>query len=111
MTMLRLALERQSQWIVFEPSTTGLRERLRHTLEVFLLDLYRRGAFTGATEQEAFFVRTGDDLNPRHSLELGRLVAEVGVAPAEPLEFLVLRISGDGDGGVRVEETGGDEDS
>ncbi|MEV7888936.1 phage tail sheath family protein [Streptomyces sp. NPDC002817] len=111
MTMLRLALERQSQWIVFEPSTAGLRERLRHTLEVFLLDLFRRGAFAGATEQDAFFVRTGDDLNPRHSLELGRLVAEVGVAPAEPLEFLVLRISGDGDGGVRVEEAGGDDDS
>ncbi|MFF7282002.1 phage tail sheath C-terminal domain-containing protein [Streptomyces griseorubiginosus] len=111
MTMLRLTLERQSQWIMFEPLTAGLRERLRHTLEILLLDLYRRGAFTGATEEEAFFVRTGDDVNPPHSLELGRVVAEVGVAPAEPLEFLLLRISGDGEGGVRVEEAGSDDDS
>jgi hypothetical protein len=107
MTMLRLALERQSQWIVFEPHTPELRERLRHTLEVFLLGLYEAGAFAGATEREAFFVRTGDDLNPPQSLGLGRLIAEVGVAPAEPLEFLVLRISGDGDG-VHVQEAGDD---
>ncbi|MFF0014117.1 phage tail sheath family protein [Streptomyces sp. NPDC005374] len=106
MTMLRLALHRQSQWIVFEPHTTDLRERLRHTLEMFLRGLYERGAFTGATEREAFFVRVGDDVNPPQSLALGRLVAEVGVAPAEPLEFLVLRVSGDGEGGVRVEEDG-----
>ncbi|MEU5952113.1 phage tail sheath C-terminal domain-containing protein [Streptomyces sp. NPDC047525] len=108
MTMLRLALDRQSQWIVFEPNTTDLRERLRHTLEIFLRGLYEGGAFAGDTEREAFFVRTGDDVNPPQSLALGRLVAEVGVAPAEPLEFLVLRVSGDGEGGVRVEEDSDD---
>lgn len=107
MTMLRLALDRHSQWIVFEPNTADLRERLRHTLEMFLHGLYERGAFAGETEQSAFFVRTSDDLNPPQSLALGRLVAEVGVAPAEPLEFLVLRISGDRDG-VRVVESGDD---
>jgi len=68
-----------------------------------LSELYRGGAFAGASEEESFFVRSDDSLNPRASLELGRLVVEVGVAPAEPLEFLVLRISRDGDGGVRVE--------
>ena len=61
-------------------------------------------AFAGASEADAFFVRVGDDLNPRASMELGRLVLEVGVAPAEPLEFIVVRIVRDGEGGVRVEE-------
>jgi hypothetical protein len=104
MTMLMLALDRQSQWVVFEPNTPALRALLHRTIEEFLRALYRNGAFTGTSEEEAFFVRSGDDLNPRASLELGRLVVEVGVAPAEPLEFLILRIAREGDGGVRVEE-------
>jgi hypothetical protein len=101
--MLRLALDRQSQWIVFEPSTPHLQILLRHTLTQFLRGLFQLGAFAGNSEQEAFFVHCDDGLNPPTSLALGRLVAEIGVAPAEPLEYLVLRISQDADGGVRVE--------
>jgi hypothetical protein len=108
MTMLRLALDRQMQWVVFEPSTPALRELLRHALLNFLRGLYRGGAFVGASEEEAFFVRVDDSLNPPSSTDLGRLVIEVGVAPAQPVEFIVLRISRDGDGGVRVEETADD---
>ena len=43
-------------------------------------------------------MRCDDDVNPPSSQALGRLVAEVGVAPAVPLEYLVLRIARDGDG-------------
>jgi hypothetical protein len=107
LTMLRLALARQMQWVVFEPNTTALRELLRHTLLSFLRELYRAGAFVGPSEEEAFFVRVDDYLNPPTSVDLGRLVVEVGVAPAEPVEFIVLRITRDGDGGVRVEERPG----
>jgi hypothetical protein len=108
LTMLRLALDRQMQWVVFEPNTAALRELLRHTLLAFLRQLYRAGAFVGESEEQAFFVRVDDSLNPLPSLALGRLVIEVGVAPAEPVEFIVLRITRDGDGGVRVEERGSD---
>lgn len=104
MTMLRLVLDRQAQWVVFEPNTAEVREVLRNGIVLLLSELYRAGAFAGASEEEAFYVLSDDSLNPRSSLDLGRLVVEVGVAPAEPLEFLVLRISRDGDGGVRVEE-------
>jgi phage tail sheath protein FI len=104
LTMLRLAVERDMQWVVFEPSTPALRELIRHTLLVFLRELYRAGAFAGDTEVEAFFVRVDDSLNPPASIDLGRLIVEIGVAPVEPLEFLILRITRDGDGGVRVEE-------
>jgi hypothetical protein len=104
MTMLRLVLERQAQWVVFEPNTAEVRELLRNGIVLLLSELYRAGAFAGASEEEAYYVRSDDSLNPRTSVDLGRLVVEVGVAPSEPLEFLVLRISRDGDGGVRVEE-------
>ena len=69
--------------------------------------LQRTGAFAGATDAESFFVRCDDALNPRSSQELGRLIAEVGVAPASPLEYLVLRITRDSSGRVEVAPGGG----
>lgn len=102
MTMLALTLERQAQWLVFEPNTPQLRATLTRMLTAFLQDQHRRGAFAGGTEAESFFVQCDDGLNPPQSQGLGRLVAEVGVAPAFPLEYLVLRISQDVDGSVLV---------
>jgi len=106
MTMLREVLRRRTQWAVFEPATGGLRELLVGSVTGVVRDLYRAGALAGNSEREAFFVRAGDDLNPRASVEQGRLVVEVGVAPAEPLEFLVLVLSREAGDGIRVEEAG-----
>ena len=103
MTMLRLVLQRQTQWMVFEPNDRTLRETIRQSLLVYLRQLYVGNAFRGATEQEAFFVHCDEALNPPPVVDAGRLIAEVGVAPAEPLEFIVLRIARDGDGTLRVE--------
>lgn len=103
MTMLRLVLERQAQWVVFEPHTDELRRTLSAALTQLLRGLYRGGAFAGATEADSFFVRCDENLNPPWSQGLGRLVAEVGVAPASPVEYLILRISQDADGAVAVE--------
>jgi uncharacterized protein len=103
MTMLQRVLEREMQWMVFEPNNPSLRASVRHLLTAFLRGLYLAGAFKGATEKEAFFVRCDDFLNPAYVQDLGRLVTEVGVAPVEPMEFLVLRITRDGDSSLRVE--------
>lgn len=102
MTMIALTLDRQAQWLVFEPNTAALREQLTHMLTQFLRDLHRRNTFAGGTEAESFFVRCTEELNPPASQALGRLIAEVGVAPAAPLEYLVLRISQDADGALQV---------
>ncbi|WP_018353261.1 phage tail sheath family protein [Longispora albida] len=103
MTMLALTLERQCQWLVFEPNTAGLRAQLSDTITALLRALGRAGAFAGRTEADSFFVHCDDRLNTPPSLGQGRLIAEVGVAPASPLEYLVLRISQDTDGRVHVE--------
>jgi hypothetical protein len=102
-TMLRRTLDQRMQWAVFEPNNASLRADMRHTLRAYLGELYRANAFRGATEEEAFFVRCDDELNPQRVLDAGQLIVEVGVAPAEPLEFLVLRITRGGDGALTVE--------
>ncbi|GAA1032432.1 hypothetical protein GCM10009557_30900 [Virgisporangium ochraceum] len=106
MTMLRITLDRQLQPTVFEPNTVQLRAAVHDAAVALLRQLYRGGAFTGATEDEAFFVRCDDTVNPAWSQAQGRLVAEIGVAPAEPLEFIVLRISQDAAGGLTLEAGG-----
>ena len=68
--------------------------------------LHRQGCFAGASEAESFFVHCDDGLNPSPSQGMGRLIAEIGVAPASPLEYLVLRISADVDAELVVREVG-----
>jgi phage tail sheath protein FI len=92
------------QWTVFEPNNSALRSELRLLLRSFLRQLFRRGAFRGATEDQAFFVRCDDSNNPPFISDAGRLIAEIGVAPAEPLEFIVLRLAREGDGTLIVQE-------
>jgi hypothetical protein len=103
-TMLRRVLARQMLWMVFEPNGRSLRTDVVTVLSAYLRQLHRANAFAGRTEAEGFFVRCDDSLNPPWSVASGRLLVEVGVAPVEPLEFIVLRIEREGDGTLRVED-------
>jgi hypothetical protein len=102
MTMIMETARRHADSLVFEPHTPDLRGLLVHTLTEFLRDLFRRGALAGDTEESSFFVRCDESLNPTDAVAGGRLVAEIGVAPAVPLEFIVVRISQDAEGRTDV---------
>jgi phage tail sheath protein FI len=43
-------------------------------------------------------------LNGQSLLDRGQLVIEIGVAPAEPIEFILIRLRRDGDGTLNLEE-------
>ena len=101
--MVEQSIELGTQWVVFEPNGPSLWSDLRFKLEAFLRQLYVGGAFKGATETQAFFVRCDGELNDRRVLDAGKLIVEIGVAPAEPLEFIVVRITRDADGTLTVE--------
>jgi Bacteriophage tail sheath protein len=103
-TMLARALERQCQWAVFEPNNGVLMGQLRRSIRGLLQKLYRANAFTGTSEDQAFFVRCDAKLNDRVTTDAGRVIAEIGVAPAEPLEFLVVRLQRDDDNTLSVVE-------
>jgi hypothetical protein len=104
LTMIKRALEQQMQWVVFEPNSSSLHSDVRFALKSYLRELFRLGAFRGATEEEAFFVRCDETNNPPYVADAGRLIAEVGVAPAEPLEFIVLQLARGGDGTLTLQE-------
>ena len=74
---------------------------LQHAIENLLRGLYRAGAFVGRNEAESFFVRVHTDTS---RLDRGELLLDIGVAPAEPLEFILVRLRRDGDGTLNLEE-------
>lgn len=90
--MIEKAIAVAIQWAVFEPNNTLTRAKLNLTLTSFLLALWQTGALVGATADAAFFVKCDEANNPPDERNNGRLLAEVGVAPSQPFEFIVLRI-------------------
>jgi phage tail sheath protein FI len=101
MLMLRRTLFDQMQWAVFEPNGEKLWRYLRLAILNLLRQLFRAGAFAGRTEAESFFVRL---LTEPQRLNRGELVVEIGVAPAEPLEFILVRLRRDSDGTLNLED-------
>ena len=100
----RLAL-REGKTYAFEPNDNDFRGLVRHRFERLLSELYVRGAFAGASPQAAFRVVTDDSVNTRQSLDLGRFIIELRVAPSVPLSFLTIRLLQTNSEQVRIEET------
>jgi phage tail sheath protein FI len=82
-----------TQWVVFEPNDNDLWARVKRTVYAFLLGLWRQGALFGAAPEQAFYVKCDEETNPPESVDEGKLIVEIGVAPVKPAEFVVFRIS------------------
>jgi phage tail sheath protein FI len=82
-----------TQWTVFEPNDLDLWQRIKRTLNAFLLGLWRDGALFGATPDQAFYVKCDAETNPPDVIDAGFVVVEVYVAPVKPAEFVLFRIS------------------
>lgn len=85
-------VERRLDWASFEPHSERLWLAVRREVSAHLTELFRGGAFSGATVEEAFYVKCDAEINPQQVRELGELVVEVGLAPTVPGEFIVVRI-------------------
>ncbi len=91
--MVEQAIQNGTNWVVFEPNTRDLWKKIVRNLTGFLLNIWKSGALFGDSPEEAFYVRCDDELNPPESIDLGYVVAEIGLAPAKPAEFVVFRVS------------------
>ena len=104
MILLRkVALERGMVW-TFENNDERLRDGVRSTLEALLRFMFERGAFAGRTPQQAFRVVTDGRVNTRQSMDQGRFIAQIQVAPSEPMEFITVQLSRASDGVLVVAE-------
>lgn len=77
---------------VFESNDALTWNRLARAAGAYLEQLYASGALRGRVPAEAFHVKCDAELNPAEVRDAGMLVAEVGVAPLAPQEFITLRL-------------------
>ncbi len=94
--MIRKAIDVATQWAVFEPNDDNTRNKLSMALRSFLTAIWQQGALTGATAEQAYFVKCDRENNPPEQRDKGRLLVHVGVAPSKPFEFVVLRVGRQG---------------
>lgn len=91
--MIETSIMNGTQYAVFEPNDQKLWEGLKRTVGSFLLGLWRDGALFGATAEQAFYVKCDNETNPPESIDQGKVVVEVGIAPVKPAEFVIFRIA------------------
>jgi hypothetical protein len=103
LSMIEDSVEKASQWLVFQTNNADLRRMVTHSLNVFLNSIWLTGGLQGDVPTQGYFVKCDDTNNPQASIDAGRLVCQVGVAIAAPMEFIVFEISRSVEGAQIVE--------
>lgn len=80
-------------WAAFEPNGPRLWLRIRRELDAYLGGLWQSGALQGASPEQAYFVKCDGETNPPEGRQQGQVITEIGLAPAAPAEFVVVRIT------------------
>lgn len=100
---LEESVEEATKWTVFEPNGPRLWKEIIRNVSAFLRLQWAAGALVGQKEEDAFYVKCDEETNPPESVDAGRVITEIGVAPSKPAEFVIFRISQFA-GGSSVEE-------
>ncbi|HKJ67404.1 MAG TPA: phage tail sheath C-terminal domain-containing protein [bacterium] len=89
---LEESIDEGTQWVVFEPNDPVLWARIVRNVSAFLRIQWLEGKLVGSKPEEAFFVKCDAETNPPESVDLGRVITVIGVAPSKPAEFVIFRI-------------------
>lgn len=87
----RLAL-REGQRYTFSPHSAAFRRRVQQQFEQLLNRMFELGAFAGRDPTEGFQVVIDRALNLSNSVEQGRLIVELRIAPSQPLSFITVQL-------------------
>ena len=79
----------------FRNNDDTLRAEVTRSVEKFLLDQMRVGAFRSRDPSKAFSVDFGAGLNPPSVVFAGQLIGRIGLATQKPAEFIILRFTQD----------------
>ncbi|HWO25299.1 MAG TPA: phage tail sheath subtilisin-like domain-containing protein [Kofleriaceae bacterium] len=96
------AIRRLAEPLVFETNGPALWFAFVRAITALLLEAWRVGALAGARPEEAFQVTCDDSTNPPEEIERGRCVCKIAVAPAIPMEFILIRVALSRDGSLEV---------
>ncbi len=103
----RLVRALRSAWapMVFEPNDNPLRLAVARSATTLLLEAFHANVLKGTRPEDAFRVVVDDTVNTPESRAADRLICEIAVAPAVPMEFIHFRVGLSADGTVEFLET------
>jgi phage tail sheath protein FI len=86
------SLFRGLQWVVFEPNDEPLWGQIRAAGNSFMQQLFRQGAFQGASPADAFLVKCDAETTTQDDINAGIVNVFVGFAPLKPAEFVIISL-------------------
>jgi len=92
MILLRRLALREGVRYVFENNSTSLQRAVTRQFEEWMQLLLERGAFAGSSAQDSYQVIADSSVNTLDSMDLGRFVVELKVAPSVPMSYLTVRL-------------------
>jgi hypothetical protein len=98
------AIRRVAEPLVFDVNGPELWLTLVRAITAVLLEAFRAGALKGDRPADAFVVRCDEKTNPPEEIDLGRCVCEIQLAPAKPMEFILLKVALLANGALEVVE-------
>jgi hypothetical protein len=102
---LTRALRRAWEPMVFEPNDDKLRFAIARSATTLLMEAFHANVLKGAFPEEAFRIDVGDQLNDAATREAGRVICEISIAPATPMEFIHFRVGINAEGKIEMIET------
>jgi len=91
--MVEESVKKATHPFVFEPNDANTWVKVRAMIENFVTVQWRAGALAGEKAEHAFFVRIGlGQTMSAQDIQEGRMIIEIGMAPARPAEFIITRI-------------------
>jgi hypothetical protein len=96
------AIRRVAEPLVFETNGPVLWFAFVRGITAVLLEAWRSGALAGSRPEEAFNVVCDATTNPPEEIDAGRCLCNIELAPATPMEFILIRVALSRDGSIEV---------
>ncbi len=87
----RLALQEGVRY-VFQNNSTSLQRSVTRQFQQWMQILLARGAFAGRSAQDSYQVIADSTLNTQDSMDQGRFIVQLLVAPSVPMRFLTVKL-------------------
>jgi len=75
--------------------TPGLRAKVKRSMDLFLLQQFRKGAFRGDKPSNSFYTDVGEGINPESEVFAKRMNILMGLATNKPTEWIIIKVSQD----------------
>jgi phage tail sheath protein FI len=96
------AIRQVAEPLVFETNGPILWFTFVRAITTVLLEAWRAGSLAGTRPEEAFRVTCDASTNTPQEIDLGRCICVVEVAPAIPMEYILIRVALSRDGALEV---------